>query len=343
MSGTRDAGWAGAVAHQIRQSHPIVYRDKPQGGLIVNLECTTCSKVIEWHISKRYPPEAFSKKMRNSGWDVKKRRCPACVEAGRKSKQNRRPPPTQPRGKLQDEITKLFRPKSEPLPQIPLGAHMDVKIGVNDRNFSLSVPHGSPFFEAFVDTSKFRPKCYWSIELIRESPQGDPLVKLYRTKLAEGKSKEAGKAQGSYDSKSTLFMLMMSKSNISGINSVGMFRSAEARLVRQSEDEFIFELPKERKPPVLRGKDKDKRATGIQMMKNIQPEPEPKTIKSQPAENPTEAPTLAPSGDSKEKKVSFKQAIDLVNRHRDRLGDSCTLKITETGHLKAFIEYGPED
>jgi hypothetical protein len=346
-----DAGWAGAVAHAIHLDHPIRYKDAPGGITVVYLECSTCTDDQEWHISKRYPPEVIRKKLQKKGWDTRKRRCPKCVESGRKTPHRKEASHT---SSLQQQIHRHFSKvvPLDPLPQIAIGAHMDAKIGINDRNISFYVPMDSPMFEAFVNKDNFKPSGHWSLELIQDSPQEEPVIRVSRAKLPPGKQKSAGIASGSYDSAHTQFTLMMTKQNVSGASALGMFRATNARLVRQDDDSFYFRVPENREPPIIRGKDKEKREelTGPEMIESSKKTTQVHREAKQELPPATEAITLIPpivqteENEQEEKmKISFKRAIELVNSYKKRHGDACILSITQNGFVRALIEYGPEE
>jgi hypothetical protein len=326
-----DAKWPGAVAFMLHQSHPVRYKNKIDGGLFIVLECSTCSKEEELHLSKRLPPEAIAKKARRIGWDIRKRRCPACAQANRRVKRPKREiiPPA---GTLQTEIERVFASRDEPLPLINIGEHMDAKIGINDRNVTFVVPKESKFIDAFMDEN-FKAKSVWSIDLVQESPQEEPLVRLQRKKLPPGKEKVTGLARGSYDSSGCLFSIVMKKGTIKGSSALGEFRTTEARLVRQDSNSYFFKLPINRQPPIVRRRTTAKvPTTGIETLKrSIEPIIENKEL--------SEDTTIS----TETKKISLKTAVEILNKHKDRLGDELILSITSNGKIKAMIEYGDHE
>lgn len=203
---------------------------------------------------------------------------------------------------------------------------MDVKIGLSDTKVTVSIPKESKFTEAFM-TDSFKPKEYWGIETVQDSPQAEPLIRIYRTKPPAGKTRAHGMVQGFYETSQARFKLDIQRGQVPGIAAFEPFTATEARFVRKDDNSFYFKLPAKRKPPVSR---KTSEKTAVQTMKEI--------VTAPSSRSPEPTPAAEPAPVAEKKTINIRAAIDIVNKYVDSHG--LKLSITGNGKLRGIIEYG---
>jgi hypothetical protein len=130
-----------------------------------------------------------------------------------------------------------------------------IRVGITSTQIFVTIPEGNELFERFVDKDH-RPAGHWGIELrTSHSLEKDPWIAVVKKELPKGKKKVDGIIQGGYSKMSRAFVLVMSSTMAPGVKEkFGEFRSAPAVGVRPHKNEILIEVPKDRLPPILRGK-----------------------------------------------------------------------------------------
>ncbi len=205
---------------------------------------------------------------------------------------------------------------------------MDAKISINERTVNVLIPAKSEMISLFM-TDAFQPKAFWQARLVQRSKYDEAVVELTKTKLPAGALRAKGLVRGTYSSTACAFSLSWSVSGVDNHDLLGIFGATPSSLVLQSGNKLTFQVPADRKPPQRRGA----------INQESPQQEEPATVDQQMPEKPqdVEIPSTSPVAVPK---VTLKQAIDVVNKFKDSMGEHLSLQITMQGKIRALAEYG---
>lgn len=215
-------------------------------------------------------------------------------------------------------------------------ASKDVRIGVNRRKVIVSVSGSSPLMDRLKGHS-------WRIEMrANPDPQGAPFVALVKDVLPAGKQRHRGLVRPVENKATNRWLLnfqdLPSRERVMSL--VGEFRAMGVRYLEDTGGALVFELPKERNVPILRGK----------VLQEAQEAALEEATRPEAPEAPVEpvAPSPAPVLDPQrpivlqlpKAGVSIEQAIKVLNAAKSRMGSDLRFTIVEGGFIQVVAKYG---